>query len=283
MIEKKNATLPVPGTRLYYEVRGTGPVLLMLAGGHGDADTMDACASHLAGKFTVVTYDRRGLSRSQLDDPSEAISIETHSDDARLLLAALTAEPAFVFGNSIGALIGLDLSASHPAQVRLLVAHEPPHPALLTGAERTHAEETLRNMEQAYRTAGAMAAFQLLVADIGVKYDDREPGVEPPQRTGQAAANLNFFFEHDLPAVVRYKLDIATLEAESNRIRLAGGQSSRGTWPYLCAVALANHLGTEIVEFPSDHVGYMTHPLAFAASLGEALAVLATCARDGGV
>lgn len=274
MTEKKNNTLSVPGARLYYEVRGAGPVLLMLAGGHGDADTINPLASHLAGQFTVVTYDRRGLSRSRLDNPSEAISIESHSDDAHLLLAALTAEPAFVFGNSIGALIGLDLTASHPAQVRLLVAHEPPHPALLAGAERAHAEETLRNMEETYRSAGAMAAFQLLVADIGVKYDHLEPGVEPPQRTGQAAANLNFFFEHDLPAVIRYKLDMAMLEAVSKRrIRPAGGHSSRGTWPNLCAVALANRLGTGIVEFPSDHVGYMTHPRAFAASLGEALAV----------
>lgn len=273
MAEKKNATLHVPGARLYYEVRGAGPVLLMLAGGHGDADTMDAVANHLADQYTVVTYDRRGLSRSRFDDPSEAIRLETHSDDARRLLAAVTVESAFVFGNSIGALIGLDLTAFHPAQVRALVAHEPPHSALLAGAERAHAEGTLRDMEETYRTAGAMAAFQLLVADVGVTYDDREPGVEPPQRTGQAAANLNFFFAHDLPAVIRYKPDIAMLEAASTRIRPAGGHASRGTWPYLCAVALANRLGTEMVEFPSDHVGYMTHPRAFAARLQETLAV----------
>ncbi|MDO2969890.1 alpha/beta fold hydrolase [Mycobacteroides abscessus] len=49
-----------------------------------------------------MTYDRRGLSRSKIDDPSKALSLQTHSDDASRLLAALTAEPAFVLGNSIG-------------------------------------------------------------------------------------------------------------------------------------------------------------------------------------
>ncbi|MDO2969889.1 hypothetical protein [Mycobacteroides abscessus] len=48
MADKTNAVCPVPGAHLYYEVRGAGPVLLMLTGGHGDADTMDAIANHLA-------------------------------------------------------------------------------------------------------------------------------------------------------------------------------------------------------------------------------------------
>jgi pimeloyl-ACP methyl ester carboxylesterase len=52
------------------------------------------------------------------------MSIEAHAEDAHLLLAELTVEPAYVFGSSLGALIGLVLVATHPDQVRLLVAHE---------------------------------------------------------------------------------------------------------------------------------------------------------------
>jgi pimeloyl-ACP methyl ester carboxylesterase len=272
LADRYHATLPVPGAAVYYEVRGTGPVLLMLAGGHGDANTMDAVADHLADRYTVVSYDRRGLSRSRLDNPSATFGLETHADDASRLLATLTAEPAFVFGNSIGALIGLDLTALHPAQVRMLVAHEPPHPALLDAAERAHAERTLYEMEQVYGTSGAIAALQILITDIGATYGELEPGVEPPRRTGEAAANLKFFFDYDLPAVRRYRLDIGLLQAATTRIRPAGGRDSRATWPYDCAVALANRLGAEIMELPSDHLGYMTHPRAYAASLREALA-----------
>lgn len=269
MADKKYASLAVPGAQLHYEVRGAGPVLLMLTGGHGDAHTMDALANHLADQYTVVTYDRRGLSRSKIDVPPTTLRVETHSEDASRLLTALTTEPAFVFGNSIGALIGLDLTASHPAQVHTLVAHEPPHPPLLAPLDRTHAEATLQEMEITNRTTGPIAALGLLVADIGATYDDLEPGVEPPQRTGPAAANLNFFLTHDLPAVTHYKLNTAKLQAASTGIIPAGGRGSRGTWPYRCAVALANRLRTNMVELPSDHVGYMTHPRAYASALAR--------------
>src|SRR4051812_5598602 len=118
--------LDVPGARLHYKVCGEGPLLLMLPGGDGDADAADAIAGRLLDAFTVVTYDRRGLSRSPVDEPTRSPGVSTHSDDAHRLLAELTDEPALVFGVSIGALIGLDLVARHPEQVRLLIAHEPP-------------------------------------------------------------------------------------------------------------------------------------------------------------
>jgi pimeloyl-ACP methyl ester carboxylesterase len=109
-------TLRVPGASLYYKVRGSGPVLLMIAGGAGDAESFNLVADHLIDHYTVVTYDRRGLSRSPPDDPDQRIEIETHSDDVHRLLAALGTAPACVLGNSIGALIGLDLALHHPEQ-----------------------------------------------------------------------------------------------------------------------------------------------------------------------
>ena len=55
--------LPVTGATLCFKVRGAGPVLLIIQGGSGDADTPDALAMALASEFTVVSYDRRGISR----------------------------------------------------------------------------------------------------------------------------------------------------------------------------------------------------------------------------
>jgi hypothetical protein len=126
-------------------------------------------------------------------------------------------------------------------------------------------------MEKTNRTAGPIAALGVLAAEIAATYDDLEPGIEPPPRTGQAAANLNFFLAHDLPAVTHYKLNTATLAAVSTRLIPAGGHGSRGTWPYLCAVAVANRLHTNMVELPSDHAGHMTHPRAYASELARIL------------
>lgn len=43
----RSATLPVPGATLYYEVRGTGPLLLSIPGGGGDAGVFDEMAAIL--------------------------------------------------------------------------------------------------------------------------------------------------------------------------------------------------------------------------------------------
>jgi len=79
-------TLRVAGASLYYEVRGSGPVLLMIGAGAADAASFNGITTHLADQYTVVRYDRRGYSRSPLDDPEEEQRIETHSDDAHRLL-----------------------------------------------------------------------------------------------------------------------------------------------------------------------------------------------------
>jgi pimeloyl-ACP methyl ester carboxylesterase len=76
MSTTKVDTLRVPGARLYYEVRGAGSVLLLIAGGAGDAESFNLLADHLVDHYSVLTYDRRGLARSPLDDLDQAIEIE---------------------------------------------------------------------------------------------------------------------------------------------------------------------------------------------------------------
>src|SRR5271169_1640190 len=109
--------LRVPGASLHYRKRGSGPLLLILQGGDGDAGGSNGIADHLADYYTVVTYDRRGLSHSKIDNSAQNLRLETHTDDVHYLLAALTAEPVLVFGASLGALMGLDLAARFPEQV----------------------------------------------------------------------------------------------------------------------------------------------------------------------
>jgi pimeloyl-ACP methyl ester carboxylesterase len=94
-------TLHVAGATLFYRATGSGPTLLILPAGHSDADTAKTLCDQLRDKYTVVTYDHRRLSRSTIDEPVESLSL-MHSDDASRLLAALTNEPAFVFGSSLG-------------------------------------------------------------------------------------------------------------------------------------------------------------------------------------
>src|SRR5258706_10115886 len=119
----KTDTLQAPGASLYYEVRGSGPILLLICGGVYDAAGYAGLAERLADRYTVVTYDRRGNSRSPLDGPPRHQRVEVHADDAHRLLAAVGVtggERADVFGNSSGAMIALELAVRHPEQVRVV-------------------------------------------------------------------------------------------------------------------------------------------------------------------
>jgi pimeloyl-ACP methyl ester carboxylesterase len=71
-------SVAVPGGTIYYRTEGSGPPLVLIGGGPSNADTLSALAGHLATGRTVITYDRRGYSRSRLDDPSQPAS-----DDSR--------------------------------------------------------------------------------------------------------------------------------------------------------------------------------------------------------
>ena len=120
------------GTKLYYEVRGTGPALLFVSGAEGDAEEYLRVVELLGGEFTTICYDRRGFSRSPKPPFYDSTHVEEQADDAAALLRALELNPAYVYGNSSGAIISLALTLRYPELVRGAVLHEPP---LFAGVE----------------------------------------------------------------------------------------------------------------------------------------------------
>src|SRR5664279_5105180 len=131
-------SLDVPGARLHYEVRGSGPLLLVIGSPMPAAD-FTALAHALAVDHTVVTYDPRGLAGSTIDDPDQDATPDLRADDVAAIIDALGAESADVFGSSGGAVTGLALVTRHPGLVRTLIAHEPPVTELLPDAEQQRA------------------------------------------------------------------------------------------------------------------------------------------------
>ncbi len=80
--------------------------MLMVPGANGEADIFTMVTEHLAAHYTVVTYDRRGFSRSQLDGPQDYDHrLETDANDVRRLIEHLSDEPATVFGTSSGGVV----------------------------------------------------------------------------------------------------------------------------------------------------------------------------------
>src|SRR5579859_1442215 len=60
--EKQMSTLKVPGARLYYEVSGLEPLLILIPGASGTEESFHPLARHLISQYQVVTYNRREFS-----------------------------------------------------------------------------------------------------------------------------------------------------------------------------------------------------------------------------
>src|ERR1700722_6435733 len=78
-------SLEVPGAHLYYEVQGTGPVL-MLVGHPMGVSGFAAVAPLLAEDYTVVTFDPRGFAHSSIENPDQDAEPDLLADDARRVL-----------------------------------------------------------------------------------------------------------------------------------------------------------------------------------------------------
>ncbi|MFJ7272281.1 alpha/beta fold hydrolase [Streptomyces sp. NPDC099050] len=268
-------TLRVNGANLHYEVRGQGPLLLLMPGGAGGAASCDGIADDLAAEYTVATYDPRGMSRSTLDDPEVEQHVAEHADDASRMLEMLSpGEPARVFGSSSGAIAALHLLTAHPERVARLVAHEPPVVEVLPDASEHRAY--IARVQATFHAEGLMPAMAVFAAGLKKGGDTSEPKAEtklPPQaaaRAEQTMANLPYFVGRIVPSFMSYAPDVHQLEAQSDRLVLACGQDSRGELPYRPAAFLAEQLSTEHLHFPGGHTGLTTHPAEFGELLRKA-------------
>ena len=261
----------VPGGSLYYTTRGTGPVLLIMGGGPSNAGTLEPLATRLAADFTVVTYDRRGYSRSQPDDPPGPgpARIQRHADDARRLIAALGTGPAAVFGTSFGALIALELAATAPAATGPLVVHEPPLGQLLADDERDAFD-----LELDQKDAGA--ALGAIAASVGVSRGGGQGG----PGAGPVPADIELFIRRDAPAIGGYRIDLDRLRLVTGRLTVTAGEDSQGFYPCECARRLAAQLGLPLAGLPGNHAGMITRPTEFAARLRGLLRPSAPGAGD---
>jgi len=185
----------VPGARLYYEAHGSGPPLLLIPGAAGTAESFGKLTAQLAARHTVVTYDRRGFSRSDLDGPQDYDHrLETDADDARRLIEHVSGQPATVFGNSSGAIVALAVLTGHPAVVRVLVPHEPPAMKLLPDGQQW--VDFFFAVYALYRRSGVEAALQKF-RERAFAESDRQAMAHAPKNE-YALANATYWFEHEL-------------------------------------------------------------------------------------
>ncbi len=267
--------LQVPGASLYYEVRGSGPVLLMMPGGPADATTFRQIENDLASRYTVVTYDPRGLSHSKLEGAlDDARMVQIFADDVHRLLAKLTDGKARVFASSGGAVIALELAVRHPEQLEMVIAHEPPSPSLVPNSAKVRA--AMEDVSDTHNKEGLWPAMNKFMVLVGIEggpppASEGEPTPEQLQAMAQMQRNMDFFFGRYIRNIARYQPDFAALKSCPCRIAAAVGEESGGQLAHEGGLGLATRLGMDAIVFPGDHGGFTGRPVEFSAKLLQVL------------
>ncbi|GGN32584.1 alpha/beta fold hydrolase [Streptomyces fuscichromogenes] len=221
---------------LYYDVTGSGPVLLVLPGGAGHPMGLGPLTERLTAHFTVVMYDPLGLAHGHLEDTFADQRVPDWSEGAHRVLEAVLAEgeSAYVFGTSAGGIAALDLLARHPGRLRHVIAHEPPCVTLLPDGERLRTE-LIGQLDGAQRDSAEVTPFSVFLAHV-----------------------LRPFTAYRPPAGLP-------------RLTVAAGADSCGQLLHRTAEFVARHTGGGFAEFPGGHLGTGEHPVAFADRIVETL------------
>ena len=248
--------------KLYHEVRGSGPALL-ITGGTGDAGEWANLAPRLAEECTVVTYDRRGISRSPRPDRWTAASMAEMADDVAALLRALDLTSAVVVGHSGGASMACGLVVRHPEVVRHAVLFEPP---LLTvvpqGQQMVAGMRAL--IEQAMAEGGPRHAMEAFIrGNAGDEVADQWFESLDPSGRDRILDNGAVFFAIELPAFTAFMPDPEGMRASGVPLTVAVGAENRDTWYGAAAAWLAEGTGADLVELPGGHGGFVSHPQEF--------------------
>jgi pimeloyl-ACP methyl ester carboxylesterase len=253
--EEAMPSVAVNGTDIYYALRGTGPSVLFIAGAGGDAGNFDRVAGLLADEFTVLSYDRRGNSRSPRPAGWQTTSVAEQADDAAALLTALGLAPAAVYGNSYGAIFALDLLVSHPAVVRSAVLHEPPLLSVVKNAGEVQAAVGAV-VEAGMAAGGPEAAVERFMrwAAGDVNWEQLEPGLRQ-----RMLANGETLFGVEMGKFEPYRPDDAALAGITVPTRALISQDSPDFF-HEVATWLAAHLGTELLRTPGTHTPQFDHP-----------------------
>ncbi|GIO29310.1 MULTISPECIES: alpha/beta fold hydrolase [Paenibacillus] len=258
------------GDELYYEVRGEGEPLLMITGGGGDAGFYTYVADILADEYQVITYDRRGNSRSTRNEPQN-FEVSQQARDAVAVLEAVGHPSAYVFGNSGGAVFALELAARHPQAVKAMVVHEPPVVRLLPDAAKWQ-----RFFANVYRTSfrfGVQAASFRFNLSLSIPFSAFKTIPKDYQQRATEANNEYFLIRHEMIPSINYMPDIEKIKQNRVNIVVAAGKMTLDKRKYYGRTVpiLAEKLGCEMATFPGHHISFFDMPREWASVLRDLL------------
>ncbi len=255
----------IDGVGIYYEMTGDqGAPMVMIHGSWGDHANWQPSVPGLSKTFRVITYDRRGHSKSERT--SAQGSFAEDAEDAAALIEELGFSQAHVVGNSGGAIIALKLACARPSLFRSLIIHEPPlldfetddpsMAGLLRGG-KARAEAVVRLLEAGDKAGGARLFVETIAFGPGAW--DKLPA--PLRET--FVANADTFLDEQRDSL-GLTVDLRALSGFQKPALLSyGGKSAPFFRPIVEKLAKTIQ-GSRLESYPNDgHTPHISNPTDF--------------------
>jgi pimeloyl-ACP methyl ester carboxylesterase len=107
------------GIRMYYEIHGKGPALILLHGGAGDGRQFSKQVPFFEGTYRLIVPD--ACAQGRTTDRPGPLTYHAMAEDVVALMDHLHVSNARVMGWSDGGIVGLDLAIHHPQRITYLV------------------------------------------------------------------------------------------------------------------------------------------------------------------
>ncbi len=111
--------LTIRGTKIYYEVYGSGVPLILLHGQLGSIKDFQKCIPELSQHYKVIASDSPGRGRSELAD---TLSYQVMTDFVSQMIDDLKLDSVYVMGSSDGGIVGILLAEKRPDKVKRVIA-----------------------------------------------------------------------------------------------------------------------------------------------------------------
>ncbi|MDQ3897499.1 MAG: alpha/beta hydrolase [Actinomycetota bacterium] len=250
---------------LYWEAIGSGPAVLLIAGTPGDGGQFTGLAEELAGDHLVITYDRRGTSRSAPPAGWSETTVAEQAHDAAAVLARVGVPRALVYGTSNGAAVALELAIRHPGRVQRAIVHEMPLLSVLE--DPAPVASAIGALIGAAMEAGGPEAA--LDAFLRFAFGDAIVDGWAPELRDRLLANAAMAFAVELPAFQAYRPDPEQLAACPVPVTVLVGEETQAPFFHEAARWVADRLGTTVESAPGAHGAHFSDPAALARALRD--------------
>lgn len=191
-IEPSSGFAEVNGTRLYYEVAGSGHPLVLIHGFSLDTRMWDDQFETFAQYYQVVRYDARGFGKSAVP------TAESYSEagDLNALMEHLGIAQAYVLGHSLGGGTAINFALSYPDATDALVLVG----SILGGFNWVEMGSTLDAIWSAGKESGVEEARELWLGSAWFSPALENPGVAS-RLTRIVSEYSGWDWENDDPSV----------------------------------------------------------------------------------